>query len=286
MHRALGDHHSFIPPMSSSIRQNVFSIAAVLIVLSAGALSWIAISSHQLLDQSAGLVTRSGEVNTAISAQLENMGDAETGQRGYLLTRRKEYLEPYSRAIAFAALHLRELQEVLADDSLQWARRADIARLQHAKFAELAATIALADRGLSDSAVRIVVAGSGKQLMDSARVVLTGIRIAENQRLVTRQAQLVSALDRAFFATMALCVMVVVFGIATGVLQRRSERLGRLITVCAWSRTIQFKGEWLTLEEYLARRFNVSVTHGISPQQLDVLMKDEFLKPDAAMATM
>ena len=270
-------------PLSS--RRKVFNIAAALIVLSAGALSWIAISSHQLLDQSLGLVRRTGEANTAISGLLENMIDAETGQRGYLLTRRREYLEPYWRAVAFAALHLHELQEAVADDSLQWARRAEIARLQHAKFAILATTISLMDRGMPDSALRIVLSGAGKQLMDSARVVLAGIRAAENQRLVSRQAQLVSALDRAFFATIALCVMVILFGITTAVLQRRSERLSRLVTVCAWSRKIQFKGEWLTLEEYLARRFSVNVTHGISPQQLDVLMKDEILKPEAAKST-
>ena len=271
-------------PLSS--RRRVLSIAVALIVLSAGALSWIAISSHQLLDQSMGLVRRTSEANTAISGLLENMIDAETGQRGYLLTRRREYLEPYWRAVAFAALHLHELQEAVADDSLQWARRAEIARLQHAKFAILATTISLMDRGMPDSALRIVLSGAGKQLMDSARVVLAGIRAAENQRLVSRQAQLVSALDRAFFATIALCVMVILFGITTAVLQRRSERLGRLVTVCAWSRTIQFKGEWLTLEEYLARRFNVNVTHGISPQQLDVLMKDEILKPEATQPTL
>ena len=122
--------------------------------------------------------------------------------------------------------------------------------------------------------------------MDSARFVLASIRTSENQRLGSRQVQLISALDRAYFATMALCVMVIVFGITAGALQLRSERLGRLVTVCAWSRMIQYNGEWLTLEEYLARRFSVSVTHGISPQQLDVLMKDELLQPDAAQSTM
>lgn len=270
--------------MSPAIRRKVFGIAVAFIVVSAGVLSWIAISSHQLLNQTADLVTRAGETNTAVSALLVNMIDAETGQRGYLLTRRKEYLEPYSRAIAFGAMHLHELQEAVADDSLQWARRADIARLQRAKFTMLASTIALVDRGMPDSALRIVQTGIGKQLMDSARVVLASIRSAENQRLAVRQVQLFSALNRAYIATMALCVMVIVFGITAGVLQRRSERLGRLVTVCAWSRMIQFKGEWLTLEEYLARRFNVSVTHGISPRELDVLMQDEFLQPKGALS--
>lgn len=285
MRPARDDHHSLKPSMSPNIRRKVFTLAVALIVLAAGALSWIAISSHELLNQTTDLVTRAGQVNTAVSAVLENMIDAETGQRGYLLTHRKEYLEPYSRAVAFRAMHLHELQESVADDSLQWARRAEIARLQHEKFALLASTIALVDRGMPDSALRIVQTGTGKQLMDSARVLLARIRIAENQRLVIRQVKLVSVLDRTYFATMALCVLVIVFGITARALQRRSDRLGRLVTVCAWSRKIQFQGEWLTLEEYLARRFNVNVTHGISPQQLEVLMQDELLQPEAAQAT-
>ena len=111
MRRARDDHHSHIPSMPQSIRRKLFSIGVAVIVVSAGVLSWIAISSHQLLNQTADLVTRAGQVNTAVSALLENMIDAETGQRGYLLTHRKEYLEPYSRAVAFGTLHLHELQE-------------------------------------------------------------------------------------------------------------------------------------------------------------------------------
>ncbi len=45
------------------------------------------------------------------------------------------------------------------------------------------------------------------------------------------------------------------------------ERVAGLVTVCAWSRTVEYQGEWLSFEEYLKRRFDLDTNHGISPAQ-------------------
>jgi hypothetical protein len=45
------------------------------------------------------------------------------------------------------------------------------------------------------------------------------------------------------------------------------ERVAGLVTMCAWSRTIEHEGRWLSFEEYLKLRFDVDVTHGISPEE-------------------
>jgi CHASE3 domain sensor protein len=45
------------------------------------------------------LVVHTHEVQTALSQVLSTLQDAETGQRGFLLTSEKTYLEPYIRAI-------------------------------------------------------------------------------------------------------------------------------------------------------------------------------------------
>ena len=37
--------------------------------------------------------------------------------------------------------------------------------------------------------------------------------------------------------------------------------------MCAWSRAVEFEGEWLTFEEYLRRRFGIQTSHGISPSE-------------------
>jgi len=54
-------------------------------------------------------------------------------------------------------------------------------------------------------------------------------------------------------------------------------RINSLVTICAWSRTVEYEGEWLSFEEYLRRRFEVKVTHGISPDQATRLR----VSPDA-----
>ena len=45
------------------------------------------------------------------------------------------------------------------------------------------------------------------------------------------------------------------------------ERLADLVTMCAWSRTVEYQGEWISFEEYLKRRFNLDTSHGISPAE-------------------
>ncbi len=43
------------------------------------------------------------------------------------------------------------------------------------------------------------------------------------------------------------------------------ERVTGFVNVCAWSRTIEYEGEWISFEEYLKRRFDLDTSHGISP---------------------
>lgn len=45
------------------------------------------------------------------------------------------------------------------------------------------------------------------------------------------------------------------------------KRYSGLVTVCAWSHTIEYEGQWISFEEYLKRRFNIDTSHGISPAE-------------------
>ena len=56
------------------------------------------------------------------------------------------------------------------------------------------------------------------------------------------------------------------------------EQVAGLVTVCAWSRTVEYKGEWISFEEYLKRRFNLDTSHGISPAEAQKAFAD--LKPN------
>ena len=52
------------------------------------------------------------------------------------------------------------------------------------------------------------------------------------------------------------------------------ETVAGLVTMCAWSKTVEYQGEWLSFEEYLKRRFNVDTSHGISPAEAEKVFKD------------
>jgi len=47
------------------------------------------------------------------------------------------------------------------------------------------------------------------------------------------------------------------------------ERVAGLVRMCAWSRTLEYRGEWISFEEYLKRRFNLDTSHGISPAEAE-----------------
>jgi hypothetical protein len=55
--------------------------------------------------------------------------------------------------------------------------------------------------------------------------------------------------------------------------QYRAERerraaIERYVAVCAWTRRIRWEGEWVSIEDFLQRRFGLEVTHGISDEAL------------------
>jgi hypothetical protein len=66
------------------------------------------------------------------------------------------------------------------------------------------------------------------------------------------------------------------------------QRVQSLVTVCAWSRTVEYEGEWISFEKYLLRRFNVNTSHGISPAEAEKAFgtkapADSEAKPAAVM---
>lgn len=52
-------------------------------------------------------------------------------------------------------------------------------------------------------------------------------------------------------------------------------RVSGLVTICAWSKTVEYEGAWISFEEYLKRRFQLNTSHGISPEEAKRVL-DEF----------
>ena len=126
-----------------------------------------------------GIAQQLRTANLAL-ATLEN---AETGQRGYLLTNKPAYLEPYSHAQRVIDTHLAWLTRYWADEPRFHPHLQQIKLLKTEKFAEMAETIDLNMRGERSAAIRMVQSDAGKQVMDKLRALISAMVITKRQEL-------------------------------------------------------------------------------------------------------
>ena len=174
----------------------------------------------------AGLRRHGYEVRHHTSDVLSHLQDAETGQRGFLLTGQQPYLEPYQAGTAGFARGVVDLHRLTEGDSAQRRRVSTLERLSLAKLAELNETIGLRRRGELDSALALVSSDRGRRLMDSMRAVLGALDSVEAVR-IDRLDTRVSARGRiARLTLLAGTFLVVALVVASSRLIRRdlSER--------------------------------------------------------------
>jgi len=113
-------------------------------------------------------INHTNEVIINMKEYLMSMKDAETGQRGYLLTQNPKYLEPYHNGIANA----KDISNTLMKVTLNTESRAlleEIKKLEILKYKELQKTINLANNNKLQEALIIVNDDSGKRIMDNIR---------------------------------------------------------------------------------------------------------------------
>lgn len=136
-------------------------------------------------------------VQSEIDGTLSLLKDAETGQRGYILTGDETFLEPYQAASAGIPRHLQRLEQATSDDPAQRQPLQELKRLTREKAEFIADTLRLRREGDLTGAMRLVRSGRGKQLMDSIRGVCAGMRAHEQATLEVRRAEARSAQQRA-----------------------------------------------------------------------------------------
>ena len=153
----------------SLIKRTLWGVALILIALTLIANAWVSLSSTRQLAHDAATSGVSRDVLSAIDDLQSTITDAETGQRGYLLTQSADYLEPYHDALRGAHDRLSELKALLQDDAQQLRRLAALQPLIEEKFEELRNTVDLQQSGHHEDAVKLVDSGRGLQLMAQIR---------------------------------------------------------------------------------------------------------------------
>jgi CheY-like chemotaxis protein/CHASE3 domain sensor protein len=158
-------------------------------MLAVTAVVTIALLSYQSLQATAASsksLTQSIEVLGQFSALLSTLKDAETGQRGYLLTGSESYLEPFSSAKAGLAGEFNTLRGLLANRPQQTKRLEELESLAAQKMAELGKTVDLKRAGQTDAALAVVRTDRGKIYMDRIRAMLGELENSERQLIAQR----------------------------------------------------------------------------------------------------
>jgi signal transduction histidine kinase/DNA-binding response OmpR family regulator len=144
-------------------RTVLFAVAAIALI---GLLTW--------LDWRAQRDARVRVAQTVLELRhihdvLSSMKDAETGERGFLLTGLSAYLEPYDNAVANIG---RQVETLHKDTESEFDLRADSARLEaavEAKLRDLSITVTLMREQGPEAALAHLRTGAGKEDMDRIR---------------------------------------------------------------------------------------------------------------------
>jgi diguanylate cyclase (GGDEF)-like protein len=166
---------------------------------------------------------------------VDDLLDAETGQRGYLLTGNETYLAPYTTARAHVWLNFHYLKESVPPDALFQREVERLGILIDRKITELDRTVALRKHGEISAALAVVNLGYGKATMDEAR------KLTSDAMVRVRGARNISQAESAYRIRRA-SILLLVMGLTTAFLviygwrnmakaatenDKLAERLGR-----------------------------------------------------------
>ncbi|MFY3386730.1 response regulator [Paracidovorax sp. MALMAid1276] len=140
------------------------------------------------------------------------MKDAETGQRGYLLTGEPTYLQPYDMAVASLHEYMDNLKKGTAAYPVHRQLVAQLDDLSLQKLRELNETISLRKKGDAVGAMALVQSGTGKDIMDRLRDLADKLRVEQEAQLELRRQQWVDAAanSNTYSATGSMVLLVLI----------------------------------------------------------------------------
>ena len=126
-------------------------------------------AGHMRSQEAVVAMNEGQQTRNAVNRLLQSMLDAETGQRGYLLTGNETYLEPYDKAVVTVQANLDELRNryLKSPDDLQ--QFANLSREVSRKLAEMELSLRLRRQGNEDAWKLILHTDVGKEHMQSIR---------------------------------------------------------------------------------------------------------------------
>jgi CheY-like chemotaxis protein/signal transduction histidine kinase/CHASE3 domain sensor protein len=193
--------------------------AAIAFFLISGAFAYF---NLQTLRENSQKIVHSHDVIVALDELLSSVQDAETGQRGFLLTNNDKYLEPYNFAVAAISTKLDEIAQLTSDNAAQKPRIAALRLHIGSKLAELRQTIDLRRTQGLEAALAVVSSDRGKAEMDAIRAQLAAMAQEETGLRLKRIAEMSDAQKTALASSLLSGLLGILLTVVIGFLIRRA----------------------------------------------------------------
>ncbi len=200
----------------------VLGLALVLpFFLATGLVAW---RNVEVLRANNQQIIHTHEVILAVDELLSAAQDAETGQRGYLLTGNVSYLQPYETATRDLNRRLGDIAELTRDNPVQQGHLNQLRARLDAKLAELDAALQARRAEGMQAALARMATDQGKQEMDAIRAQVALMRQEEQSVRQQRLTEMNAAYRTALISGVLSGVLGAVLTITVFMLVRRSAR--------------------------------------------------------------
>ena len=132
-------------------------------------------------------LAKMASTRTEIQSLWRHLVDAETGQRGYLITGRDDYLKPYRDSLAQVDASLQLLTDYYRDDPVGEPLVKQLKSLSTQKLSELATTMQLYDEGKQGAWRDMMLTNIGQEKMEAIRVASRSLLDHESQRVTQKR---------------------------------------------------------------------------------------------------
>jgi PAS domain S-box-containing protein len=172
----------------SALTPGVLAGFLAIVTVLAGA-RYVGLANLRTVDASRDAVAHTYAAKAALEQLLATLIDAETGERGFLVTGDRSYLEPYDGARRAIAAHFDTVRSLTADNREQQTDLDQVVVLADRKLEELAEAIRQRQNSGFEAAQRVVRTNVGKHTMDEARGIVARMEARDDALLAQRTAQ-------------------------------------------------------------------------------------------------
>jgi diguanylate cyclase (GGDEF)-like protein len=211
------------------LRTKILALTAIPVVVLIGAVAF-AVRTERSTDASLRLVQHTYQVKENLNAVFDDLVDAETGMRGYLLTGQPEFLAPYTEGSGRLADDLDRLSFLIKDNAVQVQREQDLRLLASERLRILETLRPFAPISEREHPAHVTrILEEGQVIMRQIRSTIETMTADENRLLGLRQHSLARVRHQAFLAEAVALPLGVLFGLASVVLFTR--RLARRLAL-------------------------------------------------------